>query len=225
MAGLCFQGSITATPSATKPPELWRASQLCGGVSKDCAHKHVNTVISQAFKTPAVPELEQRSQKSLGRDQRHSWGGLCWQSWLNGVWFGTYLLWKIPNTSPASKFTLKPCWWPWLISSLQHHFSEAQRWVWFLTFLPIINSYLQWLEMVNWCVSPSNYKFKNFLHCFKNGKMFLFFSLPIITFVTYIIETIDKIGAETRIQESIVPMLNYFKWITVLWYAWKYPCP
>lgn len=54
--------------------------------------------------------------------------------------------------------------------------------------------------MGNWCISLSNYKFKSFLHHPKNGKMFLFFSLPIVTFVSYVFETIDKIGTGTRIK-------------------------
>lgn len=86
----------------------------------------------------------------------------------------------------------------------------------FLTFLLIINSHL-WLEMGNWCISLSNYKFKSFLYYLRNGKMFLFFNLPIIKkFSVTLLEQIMKLN--TGIRVKIIPMLFALDNCTVIMY-------
>lgn len=159
-------------PQCNPAPELWRASWL-RGFSEGCSRKHVNTV------TVMHPKYQLHQNRSW-RVTSHSAvikdtvEGVCADkaSWvvfdLGHIYFGKHTTTAQHQSShwnPAGDLG-----WFHLCNAT----SWKQRWVWFLTFL-IINFYLWWLEIGNWFISLSNYKFKSFLYYLRKGKMVLFF--------------------------------------------------
>lgn len=152
---LYFHGSSTATsPEVTQPQALKSISTVA---SARLLHQPIDTVTVMHSKRQLHQNWSRGVTSHSGVTQRHSWG-VCADkaSWvvfdLGHIYFGRY------STTAQHQSSLWNCaddlGWFHLWNTL-HRSTEVSL---FLTFLLIINSHL-WLEMGNWCISLSNYKF------------------------------------------------------------------